>query len=96
MAQAVDEKRLRKLIADGVPQRERARRLIFADIPRTSLQRLIKLLGPAPSMAISTAGDAVGLLVVNTGELTAEEIDAVRAEFWELIGWWRERKLQRV
>jgi hypothetical protein len=28
--------------------------------------------------------------------LTAAEIETVRADFWEIIGWWRERKMQRV
>jgi hypothetical protein len=36
------------------------------------------------------------LPVVDTGKLTPAEAEAVRADFWELIEWWRERKVQRV
>jgi hypothetical protein len=28
--------------------------------------------------------------------MTAAQVEAVRADFWEVIAWWRERKLQRV
>jgi hypothetical protein len=93
MGQAVDETTLRKLIAEHVPQREMARRL---HIPRTSLQRMIKALGPAPPATASAAGVAAGVPVVDTDKLTAAEVDAVRTDFWELIAWWRQRRAQRV
>src|SRR5215211_5422716 len=44
----------------------------------------------------SASDSGNGLPVVDTGKLTPAEADAVRADFWELIEWWRERKLQRV
>jgi hypothetical protein len=36
------------------------------------------------------------LPLVDTSKLPPAEAEAVRADFWELIEWWRERKLQRV
>jgi hypothetical protein len=49
-----------------------------------------------PPVTASPARDADRLLVVNTEKLTAEEMEAVEGDFWELIEWWRDRKLQRV
>jgi hypothetical protein len=93
MTHRVDEKRLRTLLAKKLPQREIARQL---KIPRSSLQRLIKSLEAAPSAEVSVAVPVDGVPVVDTGTLTAAEVEAVRADFWELIAWWRERKMQRV
>jgi transcriptional regulator with XRE-family HTH domain len=93
MAQHVDQKQLQKLLAEKLPQREIARRL---NIARSTLQRMIKGIhaeGPAKASA-SAPGN--GLPVVDTRKLTPVETEAVRADFWELIEWWRERKLQRV
>ena len=67
MAQAVNEKQLQKLLADGVSQREIARRL---NIPRASLQRHIKALGQAPATIASIASNAVGIPMVDTEKLT--------------------------
>lgn len=93
MAQEVDKNALRKLLAQKLPQREIARRL---NIPRTSLQRMMKALD-APSLPEPSAADAAdGLPVVDMGKLTPAEVEAMRGDFWELIEWWRERKLQRV
>jgi hypothetical protein len=48
---------------------------------------------------VSSQGSALdsgtSLPVVNTGKLTPAEADAMRSDFWEMIGWWREHKLQR-
>jgi Helix-turn-helix domain len=93
MAQGVDEKQLRKLLAEKLPQREIARRL---NVPRSTLQRRIKGLD-APVLPQGSAVDAgSGLPMVDTGKLTPAEAEAVRVDFWEMIEWWRERKLQRV
>src|SRR5215211_3000157 len=93
MAQEVDQKQLRKLLAEKLPQREMARRL---KIPRSTLQRIIKGMDAPVSPQGSASDSGNGLPVVDTGKLTPAEADAVRADFWELIEWWRERKLQRV
>jgi hypothetical protein len=93
MAQAVDEKQLRKLLAEGVSQREIARQL---NIPRTSLRRVIKALPQTPPETASPTSIEGGLPLVDTNKLLPEEIEAVRGDFWELIEWWRERRLQRV
>jgi len=93
MPQDVDKKQLRKLIAEKVPQREMARQL---NISRSSLQRMIKALDAPPPLTPSAADAENGLPVVDTRALTPEEVEAVRGDFWELIEWWRERKLQRV
>jgi hypothetical protein len=93
MAQEVDQKQLRKLLAEKLPQREIARRL---NIPRSTLQRIIKEMD-APIVSQASAADfGNGLPVVDTGKLTPAEADAVRADFWELIEWWRERRVQRA
>jgi hypothetical protein len=89
----VDRKQLRKLLAEKLPQREIARQL---KIPRSTLQRMIKAMD-APTASQASASDSDnGLPVVDTGKLTPVEADAVRADFWELIEWWRERKVQRA
>jgi Homeodomain-like domain len=93
MAQDVDEKQLRKLLAEKLPQREIARRL---NIPRSTLQRMIKGMDAPVSSQGSASDSGNGLPVVDTGKLTPAEADAVRADFWELIEWWRERRVQRT
>jgi hypothetical protein len=93
MAQDVDQKQLRKLLAEKLPQREIARRL---GIPRSTLQRMIKGMDAEVPAQASASSSGNGLPVVDTGKLTPAEAEAVHADFWELIEWWRERKLQRV
>jgi hypothetical protein len=93
MAQDVDQRQLRKLLAEKLPQREIARRL---KIPRSTLQRMIKGLDESASSQASASDSGNGLPVVDMGKLAPAEADAVRTDFWELIEWWRERKLQRV
>jgi transcriptional regulator with XRE-family HTH domain len=93
MAQEVDEKKLRKLLAEKLPQREIARRL---NIPRSTLQRIIKGLDAPASPQRSASDSGNGVPMVDMGKLTPAEAEAVHADFWELIEWWRERKLQRV
>jgi hypothetical protein len=34
--------------------------------------------------------------VVDTGTLSPAELEAVRSDFWEMIGWWRDRRLKQV
>jgi IS30 family transposase len=45
MPPEADEQELRKLLAEKLPQREIAKRL---NVPRTTLQRMMKALGAAP------------------------------------------------
>jgi hypothetical protein len=93
MTPKIDEKRLRTMLAQKVPQREMARQL---KISRSRLQRFIKSLEAAPSAEASVPVAVGGVPVVDAGKLSADEAEAVRSDFWELIGWWRERKWQRV
>jgi hypothetical protein len=93
MPPVVDEKALRELLAEKLPQREIAKRL---NVPRTTLQRMIKGLGAALAAEVTTSAPPGGVPVVDMGKLTLEEVEAVRGDFWELIGWWRERKRQQV
>src|SRR5688500_11255824 len=90
MAMHVDQKHLRKRLAEQLPQREIARRL---NIPRSTLQRMIKGLDAPVSAQASASDSGNGLPVVDTGKLTPAEAEVVRADFWELIEWWRERKM---
>jgi hypothetical protein len=97
----VDEKRLHHLLAQGKSQREIAQVL---NIPRSTLQRIIKQLdiSPAklgttvPSLQQPTVGAAVGTPLVDTSKLKPAELEAVRVDFWEMIEWWRGRKLKIV
>jgi transcriptional regulator with XRE-family HTH domain len=93
MAQDVDQKQLRKLLAEKLPQREIARRL---NIARSTLQRIIKGMDAEVPAQASASASGNGLPVVDTGKLTPAEADAVRDDFWEVIEWWRERRVQRA
>ena len=97
MDKGVDVKRLRRLLAEGKSQRQMSEEL---GIPRTTLQRIIKGLDasaatsntPAPVPSIPLASPPV----VDTGTLSAAELEQVRADFWEMIQWWRDRKMKLV
>ena len=96
MARDIDEKRLRKILAAGKSQREIAGEL---GIPRASLQKMIKQLDEAPAPKTRVAAPlvpAVSPPVVDTGTLSPAELEAVRSDFWEMIGWWRDRRLKQV
>jgi transcriptional regulator with XRE-family HTH domain len=96
----IDEKRLRALLGKGLSQREIAKQM---GTSRSTLQRAIHRLEQAPSplsTPVVTKGIpepmALGLPPVNTGTLSPEDMERVRADFWEMVTWWRERKLRRV
>jgi hypothetical protein len=93
MPAAVDVNTLKKLMAEKLPQREIAKRL---NVPRTTLQRVMRGLDVAPSAEEVVPVTMDGVPVVDMGKLTPAEVEAVRGEFWELIGWWRERRRQQV
>ena len=89
----IDEQRVRRLLAQGKSQREIAHAL---KIPRTSLQRLIKTLDGSSSLTPLSPAPAINPPVVDTSTLSPAELDAVKSDFWELITWWRDRKLKAV
>jgi hypothetical protein len=97
----VEEKRLRRLLAQGKSQREIAQAL---NIPRSTLQRIIKQLDPPPAKVGTTVpapqqpiiGTVVGTPLVDISKLGPTELEAVRVDFWEMIDWWRERKARIV
>jgi hypothetical protein len=60
------------------------------------LQRMIKSLNIPPASKPSTVVAPESVPVVDMGKLTPAEVEAVRGDFWELIEWWRGRKLQQV
>jgi hypothetical protein len=93
MPTEVDEQRVRRLLAQGKSQREIAQAL---KIPRTSLQRLIKTLYGSSSLHPLSSAPAISPPVVDTGTLSLTELDAVKADFWETITWWGDRKLKVV
>jgi hypothetical protein len=104
MPAGIDEKQLRTMLAEGKSQREISQAL---KIPRTSLQRIIKNLDtpspPSPHAAPATKTPAsmpsvplVSTPVVDTGTLAPAELEAVRSDFWEMITWWRDRKMKLV
>jgi hypothetical protein len=93
MTPAIDEQRVRRLLAQGKSQREIAQAL---KIPRTSLQRLIKTLDGSSSLDPLSPAPALSPPVVDTGTLSPAELDAVKSDFWEMITWWRDRKLKAV
>jgi hypothetical protein len=93
MTLEIDEQRVRRLLAQGKSQREIAQAL---KIPRTSLQRLIKTLDGSSSLHPLSLAPALSPPVVDTGTLSPAELDAVKSDFWEMITWWRDRKLKAV
>ena len=93
MTAAIDEQRVRRLLAQGKSQREIAQAL---KIPRTSLQRLIKHLDGSSSLQPLSPTPAISPPVVDTGTLSPAELEAVKSDFWEMITWWRDRKLKVV
>jgi len=96
MARDIDGKRLRKLVAAGKSQREVAGEL---GIPRTSLQKIIKQLDASPALKTPAAAPlvpAVSPPVVDIGTLSPAELETVRLDFWEMIGWWRDRRLKQI
>jgi transcriptional regulator with XRE-family HTH domain len=93
MAAEIDEKRLRRLLAQGKSQREIAQTL---KISRTSLQRIIKNLDGSSSLPPLSPAPAISPPVVDTSTLSPAELDTVKSDFWEMIQWWRDRKLKVV
>jgi hypothetical protein len=93
MPSEIDEKRLRRLLAQGKSQREIAQTL---KIPRTSLQRLIKTLDGLSSLDPLSPVPTISPPVVDTSTLSPAELDAVKSDFWEMITWWRDRKLKVI
>jgi hypothetical protein len=105
MPAEIDEKRLHKMLAEGKSQREIAQAL---RIPRTSLQRIIKNLDtPLPSSSDASSATKTpasppssisfaSTPVVDPGTLTPAELEAVKVDFWEMIQWWRDRRLKQV
>jgi hypothetical protein len=91
MARDIDETRWRTLLAAGTSQRAIAGEL---GIPRTSLQKMIKQFDETPAPAPLVL--AVGPPGVDMGTLTPAELEAVQSDVWEMIGWWRNRRLQQV
>jgi AraC-like DNA-binding protein len=97
----VDEKRLHRLLGQGKSQREIAQAL---KISRSTLQRIIKQLDTSPAKVGTTAPSpqypivdaAVGTPPVDMSKLKPAELEAVRADFWEMIDWWRARKARIV
>jgi hypothetical protein len=84
----VDPDDVRHLQAQGLSQREIARRL---RIPRSTLQDLLKRALPAKATDVDTRGSTD----VHTGGATKVHIDlplADLADFHELLAWWRRRK----
>jgi hypothetical protein len=100
VASAVNEKRLRQLLAQGVSQRVIAERL---KIPRSTLQRHIKRLDQAPAAlgtpAVNTGPPqpvAPGPPLVDLGKLSAEEIERASEDFWGMLEWWRAHRARQV
>lgn len=93
MPAEIDEKRLRRLLAQGKSQREIAQAL---KIPRSSLQRVIKNLDGSSSLNPLSPAPVISPPVVDTSTLSPAELDSVKSDFWEMIQWWRDRKLKVV
>jgi hypothetical protein len=95
VAGEVDKKRLQKMLAEGKSQREIAQAL---KIPRTRLQRILKSREASPATTPASVAPtlAIGPPVFDTGTLGPAELDAVKSDFWEMIQWWRDRKMKQV
>jgi hypothetical protein len=106
MTHPLDERRLRKLLAQGVSQQEIARQL---GIPRSILQGILQRLhaaeiyqdppvptakGPPANNESTPSPQVESPLLGQLSPLTAEELSAAREDLWELITWWRLCKQQ--
>jgi hypothetical protein len=96
MPHAIDEAQLRRLLAQGVSQREIARRL---GIPRSTLQGHLKHLHPVEvHRGTPTVIPRGGPHPPQVGYLpqTPAELDAIKADLLEVVQWWRAHKMPRV
>ena len=96
MPHAIDEAQLRRLLAQGVSQREIARRL---GIPRSTLQGHLKHLHSVevhPGTPTVMPRGGPGIPQVDHRPQTPAELDAIKADLLEVVQWWRARKMPRV
>jgi helix-turn-helix, Psq domain len=93
MAHEGDEA-LRRMVAEGVSQREMARRL---SIPRSTLQDRLKRLQVHPvHRGTPTFVPRGGTPDVDLSPQTPAELRAITTDLLEVAAWWRARKMRRV
>jgi transcriptional regulator with XRE-family HTH domain len=93
MPRAIDDTTLERLLAEGLSQREMARRL---GVPRTTLQDHLKRQQVVPvhrgTPTLLTRGPAA----VDLSPQTPADLRAITTDLLEVAAWWRARKLRRV
>jgi hypothetical protein len=94
MAHAFDADELRLLLAQGLSQREVARRL---GIPRSTLQDYLKRQQVVPvHRGTPTVLPREGPPQVDLSPQTPAELRAISQDLLEVAAWWRSRKMRRV
>jgi DNA invertase Pin-like site-specific DNA recombinase len=86
MPRAIDDAALRRLLAEGLSQREIARRL---GVPRTTLQDYLKRQQVVPVHRGTPT-------LLTRGPQTPADLRAITSDLLEVAAWWRARKLRRV
>jgi transcriptional regulator with XRE-family HTH domain len=93
MPRAIDDAALRRLLAEGLSQREIARRL---GVPRTTLQDHLKRQQVVPVHRGTPTLLTRGPPEVDLSPQTPAELRAITSDLLEVAAWWRARKLRRV
>ncbi len=93
MAHAFDADELRLLLAQGLSQREIARRL---GIPRSTLQEYLKRQQVVPVHRGTPTVLPRVTPEVDLGPQTPAELRAITTDLLEVAAWWRARKMRRV
>jgi hypothetical protein len=93
MRRDVDDEQLRRLLEQGLSQRDIARHL---GIPRSTLQEHLKRQQVVPVHRGTPTILPRGTPEVDLGPQTPAELDAMKADLFEVVQWWRARKMRWV
>jgi transcriptional regulator with XRE-family HTH domain len=86
MPRDIDDAALQRLLAEGLSQREIARRL---GVPRTTLQDHLKRQQVVPVHRGTPT-------LLTRGPQTPADLRAITSDLLEVAAWWRARKMRRV
>jgi hypothetical protein len=93
MPRDIDDVALRRLLAEGLSQREIARRL---GVPRTTLQDYLKRQQVVPVHRGTPTLLTRGPPEVDLSPHTPAELREITSDLLEVAAWWRARKMRRV
>jgi hypothetical protein len=93
MPRHIDDAALRRLLAEGLSQREVSRRL---GVPRTTLQDYLKRQQVVPVHRGTPTLLIRGMPDSALGAHTPAELREITSDLLEVAAWWRARKMRRV